>query len=462
MWSTFMKLFSIKNLDDHLLRSGFIREPISQNDLLFIDKCNWFLGAIIRKNYAVDSSFGNYVNINSKTLKRILGNDYKKQIIPALLKLKLIKGNEKYSNGRFSKSYRLTKFAIDQGIVKVPISSERFRNFHLKYTEDRFSELYADPLVRKIYDNLARLRVFENFEYYVERIIYDEESTPFRLSRYDAFYKVFPPLNETSTPLNIFQSSMSFEPKISQYGRVYHLGSSIPKLIRESLRLDTNELLYEVDMASAQLSLLFLEWFRRIGTEELGIELELTNKELSPYFKLVINGKIYSHIIENSVDCSNLSYGEMKTQVLSALNGKYYPSQVNKDLKNIFPSFMKWINHLKKVEGHEHISRLSQILESNLFISVYKELPHNIFCLPIHDSLLTTKRHTNFIRDSLIVKIKDLYPFLDQFNLDGLFRVGVVSIPDESSDRINYEKFTKEIYEDIGHLQHLHDDWEFE
>lgn len=457
-----MELFSIKNLKDYLLKSGFIKEPISQSDLLFIDKCNWFLGAIIRKNYAFDSSFENYVNINSKTLKRILGNNYKKLVIPVLHKLNLIEINEKYSNGRFSKSYCLTKFAIDQGIIKIPILSDRFKNFHLKYTEDKFSKIYADPLVRKIYNNLARLRIFESFDHYVEQIVYEEKTTKFRLGRYEAFYKVFPPLNETSTPLNIFKSTMSFEPNISQYGRVYHLGASIPKLIRESLRLDTNELLYEVDMASAQPSLLFLEWFRRIEAEELGLELELTNKELSPYFKLVINGEIYSYITQNSGHCSKLSYEKMKKEVLSALNGKHYTSQVNKDLKKVFPSFMKWINHLKKTEGHEYISRLSQKLESNLFITVFKELPHNIFCLPIHDCLLTTKEHTEFIRNSLITKIIDMYPFLDQFKLNKLFRIGEVSIPDESSGRINYEKIAKEMYEDRHHLQHIYEDWEFE
>ena len=51
----------------------------------------------------------------------------------------------------------------------------------------------------------------------------------------------------------------------------------MPKLIRESLRTKSNELIWEVDMCSAQPSIIFLEWLKYANKNDLkNIEKEKT------------------------------------------------------------------------------------------------------------------------------------------------------------------------------------------
>ena len=91
-----------------------------------------------------------------------------------------------------------------------------------------------------------------------------EPVNQFRVDRYDAFYNSFYALNKVTDPKVLFNSSINYTPTISKSGRIYHVISSMPKLIRESIRTKSNELIWEVDMCSAQPSIIFLEWLKYV------------------------------------------------------------------------------------------------------------------------------------------------------------------------------------------------------
>ena len=63
-------------------------------------------------------------------------------------------------------------------------------------------------------------------------------------------------------------SSINYTPTIAKSGRIYHVIASMPKLIRESIRTKSNELIWEVDMSSAQPSIIFLEWLKIRSKEQ--------------------------------------------------------------------------------------------------------------------------------------------------------------------------------------------------
>ena len=459
-----MELLSIKGFPSILAKTEELKSIRRRdNKLLLLDKCNWFITQIAKKSYAIDREFDDYVNINSSTFKDVLGRDYK-SIQELMFKLGLVEENPKYSKGKFSKSYRLTKKAVKMGITYVPIYSKRFETNYNKYLDKKFDKVYADPLFRKLLDNTAHLKLVNEPENFVFPLIPDpdykvfndgterdiSELNHYQIDRYSAYFKALLRLNETRDPRDVYKSTISFEPSVGRTNRMYHLSASIPRLIRECLRTKDNELIYEVDMASAQPSILLLEWLKALKD----VTEPITSKqrtEANICFDLVVNGGVYKYIQDNSKYCRDLPYSDLKESILKTLNARYYPSQLHKELSKLFPEFMNWVYQIKKKHGHERVSHIGQSTEANIFVEVYKTLPKNMFALIIHDSILCTKENTDFVKSELIKRCRTIYPNLlyESVSLNKLFKVGKVSLTVEELPSTERIKAMKEFEEDF-------------
>ena len=146
--------------------------------------------------------------------------------------------------------------------------------------------------------------------YYVERILpssiyvetengqidISEPVNQFKVDRYDAFYNSFYALNEITDPKYYSIPPLIIHPTIAKSGRIYHVIASMPKLIRESIRTKSNELIWEVDMSSAQPSIIFLEWLKYAQKNNS----KHIDKEYQLCLKLLLSGGIYAYIQENS------------------------------------------------------------------------------------------------------------------------------------------------------------------
>ena len=116
------------------------------------------------------------------------------------------------------------------------------------------------------------------------------------MDRYSAYYNSFYGLNEINDPKVLFDSPVFYPPTIARSGRIYHTIASMPRYIRESIRVKPNELIWEVDMSSAQPSIIFLEWLNYVRINQLkGVE-----DEYNLCLRLVLEGGIYRYIQENS------------------------------------------------------------------------------------------------------------------------------------------------------------------
>ena len=458
-----MEQLSISGFPNILAQTEELKSKAGrQNKLYLLDKCNWFISQIAKKSYSIDKEFNEFVNINSNTFKEVLGRDYK-SVQELMFKLGLVEENPKYSKGNFSKSYRLTKRAIKKGISYVPIYSKRFTTNYNKYLDKKFDKVYADPLFRKLLDNTAQIKLLNEPDNFVLPLIPDpvykewedgtvtniSELNHYQMDRYSAYFKALLRLNETSDPRDVYKSTISFEPSVGRTNRVYHLSASIPRLIRECLRTKDNELIYEVDMASAQPSILLLEWLRALknSTEPLTSKQRI---EANICFDLVVNGGVYKYIQDNSKYCRDLPYSDLKESILKTLNARYYPSQLHKELSKLFPEFMNWVYQIKKKHGHERVSHVGQSTEANIFVEVYKTLPKNMFALIIHDSILCTKENTDFVKSELIKMCRTMYPNLlsESVSLDKLFKVSKVSLTDEELPSTERIKAMKEFEKD--------------
>ena len=467
-----MELFSVKGLPQLLKASGRF-DNVSRRDYAFnyYDKCNWIITTIARRNFALNRPLDYFVDIHSKTLRNYLGRNYYRGVLDTLIALDLIEENSNYSSNRFSKSYRLKKAVQDLGIVRVSVKSNRFLKVLQKHMELEYAEVTKNPLLSKLLYNTAQLYLLDEQLYYLERIIPPTElveingymtfegDSPkeFQLLRYEDYYTAFRALNSCSSPKEVFSSPICFKPTISTYGRVYHTGASIPRLIRTCMRTKKNEIIFEVDMSSSQITILVLEWLRNLKKNKVSPDKEL-KREIKLSLQLLSQGGFYAYIQKNSAYCKGLEYGKLKHQILKTINAKYVPSALNKDLENIFPHFMRFINKVKRVEGHKKVSHIHLKAESNIFVEVYMSLPKEYFAILIHDCILLTERHVQTAKDLLIQKTIEIYGDVlpKNFNLDGVFKIKRVSLIDEETALYQRNKHNEEIKKDLEDLNDLY------
>ena len=229
-------------------------------------------------------------------------------------------------------------------------------------------------------------------------------------------------------------------------GRIYHAKASIPKLIRESLRTKSNELIWEVDMCSAQPSIIFLEWLKNVKNNDNSN----IKDEFKLCFKLLLGWNIYEYIQDNSTFFKGLNYNNLKKSVLTTFNAEDKPTEPNKELSRLFPNLMKWVNLIKKESGYKEISSIGQKAEANIFVEVYKKIPNDKFALIIHDCILIIKEDVVLVKELLEKRIRELYKeiILPEHNLDKLFKIDLVSIPDEKLQKNRREAYYKEYLED--------------
>jgi len=398
--------------------------------LLLLDRCNWFISVIVKDNIKKNEPYGTYVNLLSQILKKYLQDREYKDIELCLIGLGIIIINDKYSSSNFPKSFKLSPKAIRLGVTETLIYSKKFNTKLKTFASLNFSEIESQPVLDKLLNNTAKLLVVEEPLYYVERIVpsskyvetengqinISEPVNQFKIDRYAAFYNSFYALNGITDSEVLFNSSINYNPTIAKSGRIYHVIASMPKRIRESIRTKSNELIWEVDMSSAQPSIIFLEWLKYAHKNNS----KHIEKEYQLCLKLLLSGGIYAYVKENSEFFKGLGYEKLKKSILSAINAENKPTKPNKELSRLFPNVMIWVNAIKKESGYKEVSFLGQSAEANIFVEVYKEIPNEKFALIIHGCILTTKKDVLLVKNRLEDRVRKLFSgvLLEHHHLD--------------------------------------------
>lgn len=467
-----LEIYTIDSVESLISNTDLVSDLKGEMKLKSIEKHHYVIYLIISSNLT-RNSFGTYVNISSKQLKGVLGRDYI-SIIKNLEGLNIIDINSKYLAGKYSKSYKLGKDFSNKKIIILSLKSRHMIKSLEKQIQSMKEEIRENEILSKIdkhTQNLFLIDEVTKFEPpkdlikledgpwgmgYVKFAAY--ANNPNRIFRYEQFRRGLLELNKkdvSSHSLSIFYS-----PKIAKSGRVYHMVTSIPRKIRAGLRTKNMELIYEVDMASAQPSILILEWLKYLKKNNSKYSTE-ANKCLN----LVINGGIYEYIKTNSKYYRGLEYAELKKAVLTTLNRKDYKSEERDELTKLFPEFMRWVSRIKLKYDHKKLSFIGQSAEAAIFIGVFKELDSNIFALPIHDCILSTEKYISLIKKMLISKTKDIYTTIlnDSLDLDKLFRTSLVSMENSKLSNTNWVKYIMDRGEDRdNYLEEYGDDYPYE
>ncbi len=441
-----MEIYSLENIEIVILKSPLLLQFNNhETKLLLLDKHKFVLNLIISNNIQCETPLHYFSNINSLKLKKYLGDRHYKIIIQNLVEIGIITVNNSYSSRNFSKSYALTKQIIKKHpLTKSKIKSNKYNSKLKTQAKLEFEEIVSNELFYKILINTSRLKFIPEYEHFIpipqivgyietsdeEIPIYEDNSQ--QMQRYSDFSQSLKRFNEIESIESIYLDNMFYKTTQADSGRVYHMASYIPRLVRQCLRTKNNDLLYEIDMSSAQPSLLILEYLKHLYSNIYSIS-EKEKKEAETCLKIVLNGTVYKYIQENSDYLNKLTYKDLKKSILTTLNAKSNNSKLNTELKKIFPFFMRWIINIKKKYGHEKISSIAQTAEANIFVQVYSEIEIDVFALIIHDCIITTLEHTNEIKQKLINKLIFSYPeILNKENdLTNLFKISIVSLKDD-------------------------------
>jgi hypothetical protein len=439
-----MEIYSLQNIERDLLSSNLIKNLKSDKlKQLYLDKHNFVLNLIIKNNIFFNGKLYYFTNINSITFKKTIGDRYYKKILDNLKSLGFIVINDTYSSSRFSKSYSIPKSTIKKHpIFKTKIQSTGLGLKIVAFFKQEFEEVNSDPIFNKILINTSRLKLLPEFSYYIPipdiidvletsyRAVPIHEDISMQILRYSDYSAALLRFNETNSIESIYSNNLFFKPIRIDIGRIFHMVASIPRLIRRCLRTKNDELIYEIDMASAQPSILILEYLSSTKDYDICIK-EKTESEMC--LKILLEGNVYKHIQENSSYFKELSNKDLKMKILKTLNAKKNNSKANKELLKIFPFLMKWINDIKVNQGHKMISKIGMNTEANIFVKVFSMIEPEVFALIIHDCIITTTDNTTKIKELLINRLMELYPNVlsEKDDLSRLFKIGLVSLKDD-------------------------------
>jgi len=469
-----MHLTTIVGLSESVKDSEYYQSKKRSSDkAILLDKCNWFVSRIIALilSEKIDdkSSKQKWRNIPSITLKRYLGTSHYKGILGLLIKLDYIEVNGSYSTTRFPKSFRLTQTAFSKGMTHVTVESNSFKKTLETQAKRRAEAINSNPLFKKLYDSLLRIKSFEEpftsmmpdwrsgKSKIIEgdgELIDNTEVSHLRLERYSLYHSNLQMLVDIDNLVDLNSLQVCYSPKIVDSGRVYYPMVHIPRLVREFLITKDDRPLYEVDMTSAQPSILFLEYLNsKVNYKAEGPQ--FISGETKLILGLLLRGEIYKYIQTNSSFFGKMKYDVLKQAVLTTLNAEWGPKKRNnKELKRLFPGFMSWVNNIKKKYGYKRVSFIGQSTEAKIFVHVYRSIPSNFLSLLIHDCVITTEEGVGPIKSLLIKRVKELYPLIlgADLDLDKLFKTKRITIEHQNRESVRYRKFSEEMIEDLKDL----------
>jgi len=365
--------------------SGFL--PIPENIAPSSDKMAVFVSelqaatALTKKRQA-----GQWIGIHSDELRSLLGWKYR-GVIDDCLEAGFIEVNERYSEGKFSKSYRL---------------SERYRTPQIAtYQVKRRS---AKERIRLDEQDVTGRRVaswFPSAEIDTKAAEIDTKAAGWTL------YSV-----------QSIQSKRWYASRC-QYGRLHSSFTALPKKIRQRLKLD-GEKVVELDISNCQALILGQLAANPqpqppppTTTPNHPITICRTKRDLEIYNSIAGSGKLYDHLLHQFSDyrlfdlipperrhshsCDRaLARRDIKKQFILIM---FSNVPMMKQLfiwprfESEFPTVASFIEQQKLDHGYQSIARNCQRFESQIMIdTVAGELAKVIPVITIHDSIVCRQR----------------------------------------------------------------------
>jgi len=440
-----MYLRSIRNLDKEIKETALYKEKRPTSKPVLIDRCNYLLNSIIsinRKKFKEKTGKYKPVPLNSRQLKEVLGRNYL-GIVNVLQELDIIEVNHSYlskatlkaTNSKrkkkikvevTSKTYSLTHKALDKGIIKVGVLSERMEGKINAYRKKTFKEYLNNPMHHKIINSTMQVNFNSENKEAIEATQQYEANTP-KGQFYNETFTELEEINNYTTTSEYIDNTNYYYMQSQKVDRVYHYYTTIPKAYRQALRHKDDSKLGEIDLSNAQPLI--------IGLEYLNSKTTLTRSDKLLKEDL-LNANFYKRIAEQALknedydiaDLFTSDYSKFKAMVLGeGLYFNYIPDfkKIKKAeiyLLECYPNFILYLRNKKRLNGYKSVSHEAQRIEAKIFITgIFTDLKENDFALPVHDSLIVRKDEVKKYLKKLAENLTNQFPTLT--NAKELFKI---------------------------------------
>lgn len=357
----------LKSRDDQCMMRPKIKLIISDKIKIkgtnsYCDRVYWFLDSLYRIQFYLEHpSF--FINLSSTQIATRIGRHYRR-IIDDLVTTGLIEVNERYVQGKFSKSYRLTRpyreanFRVET--VKTPliarkIAQQRRRQRNLAYSHRH-----------------GRIN-WEN----IQKLVFDVESAKRHAVSREARYF----LTQYESDRHQFYS-------IDEQGRHYHYVAAMPRHLRRFLSLPGEDLVI-LDFRHCQPSL-----HVTLYPEDCA--------ERRKFIELCQRGHLWGYLNALLKDPYDLSDPDEKSAFKERCFGEIFYRPVNRPPRYLplafaseFPLLWERICQ-EKTPDHAALPLRMQRLEALIVIGGV--LSNQYFCVSIHDAIMTTRREAAEVR----------------------------------------------------------------
>lgn len=348
-----------------------------------------------------------FIPLYSKILHSVLSNY--RRYLNDLIENGVIETNNQYRVGEESKGYRLTPKYANVKFREVQIRDKRINEKIICFREKQKQKIKLNQH-RYIYDCLEKVSMdVEGARSLIEVSNLNE----YEYSSY-------------SISVDMIESQTWFQTVDSTAGRVHNNITNLSKKLRPFLRYE-NKPLVEVDVRNSQpffFNLLIRDYFNppspSVSLPSFPTFLPYVTKsktectDLELYRELTSTGEFYEYLMKKTGynECrKNFKIRFFKNVFYSKENDNYMSAD-RKMFKHLFPTVAKIVSFYKK-DDHRVLARLLQKAEADIMINkiVPRLADKGIYCLTIHDSILTTPENSEIVKTIMLDEFQNSLGF---------------------------------------------------
>jgi len=357
-----------------------------------------------------------FVPISSKILRNVINSRYKERI-NNLLEMGIIEVDDSYLTGEWSKGYRVSPEYQNQKLKMVNIHDKRINQKVSEFNADKLKEIIL-PQHKYIYDCLQQVDINEKEAIkYVNENVYEYEK--------NSIHKIM--INN----LKRIKTNCSWE--IGKTGRIYNNVTNFPRDLRKFLRWQKTPL-QEKDISNSQpvffnklIDDYIQDHFHTTSPSTTLLENPIyvsTISETLLYKNLTTKGIFYDYLMERFIKgheqydylLDDLIINEPRDIFKKIFFGRVFYCEdkwitnEREEFKILFPHVSEIVTYYKK-DNYKNLANSLQKLESDLIINhvVPRLSNQNIYCLTIHDSILTTPDKLETVKEIILNEFENQY-----------------------------------------------------
>jgi len=365
-----------------------------------------YYGKIFDKRNKTNS----FISLNGKTLLSIIGGRYK-YYITHLVNAGIIETNnlflvgEKSKGYRFTEKYRNVKFKrviiMDKNIIKKITSFKDYLKIGIRLPQHKY-----------IYDCLNHISIQENeARYFIEQSSTTAEQ-----------------YNSYSISIDMIAGKNYFFVADKTAGRVHNNITNLPSDLRPFLRYNNQELV-EIDIANSQpflFNLLIIDYFINNTQPSPYLPPSYDNQystsypDIILYKELTSNGKFYEYMMQY---LPIMGRDEFKKKLFGRIfynDDKKFLYEEWSIFQDIFPTVAHIISFYKR-NNYKDLAISLQKVEADIIINriVIRLEKESIYCLTIHDSILTTPNNAEIVKQIMLEEFEKHFGLIPTIRIKG-------------------------------------------